>query len=69
MSQKRNNKCNCGSGKKYKKCCQIKEYEENKKLKEERREEWLKEYRDRKANPDKYKGVDIETLIRLASII
>jgi len=35
MKQKRNSKCNCGSGKKYKKCCQITEYEER--IEEEKR--------------------------------
>ena len=42
MKQKRNSLCNCGSGKKYKKCCQITEYENKKKEEERSFEELLK---------------------------
>jgi uncharacterized protein YecA (UPF0149 family) len=42
MKQKRNSLCNCGSGKKYKKCCQIAEYENKKKEEEKIQEEFLK---------------------------
>ena len=42
MKQKRNSLCNCGSGKKYKKCCQIAEYENKKKEEEKSFEELLK---------------------------
>jgi len=34
MTQGRNEPCSCGSGKKYKKCCYLKEYNENKQLQE-----------------------------------
>jgi hypothetical protein len=56
MNIGRNDPCNCGSGKKYKKCCLLKEYEQQ--LKEEKEfQEWfekdcelgqklLKEYQD-----------------------
>jgi uncharacterized protein YchJ len=34
LKTERNSKCECGSGKKYKKCCLIKEYEQEKKQRE-----------------------------------
>lgn len=41
MSTPRNDPCKCGSGKKFKKCCLLKEYEQER-IDDQEWEEWFK---------------------------